>query len=252
MARFFTSLASLSISLIIPWASALAEVEVEAVASAQEGGYLMRIITGADPVVKLVMLILFAMSVVSWAIIVYKYKEMKRWKRESARFFDLFWRSTDLEELVVKSSLPPNPMQNIFKRGIVDLLKQRKGKRDENVSPERIRKEVDRATEDEIEKVERYVPFLATTGSTAPYIGLFGTVWGILGAFWKIGQAGTSSLAVVGPYIAEALIATALGLAAAIPAVIFYNFFVNRTRIFVRGIGEFSEDLLTRIDREYF
>ena len=107
-------------------------------------------------------------------------------------------------------------------------------------------------SEDEIAKIERYTPFLATTGSSAPYIGLFGTVWGILAAFWEIGKAGTSSLAVVGPYIAEALIATAMGLGAAIPAVIFYNFFVVRIRAFERDVDNFSEDLMDRISREYF
>ncbi len=233
----------------LPAIQAFAEIESK---PAESGGYLIRLIAGADPVVKLVMLMLVGMSVMCWAIIAFKFKEMKRSTQESDRFTELFWRSESLEDLVVKTAMPRNPMQTIFRKGIADVLKQKKSKTKSAVTMERLRKHVDRATEDEIAKIERYVPFLATTGSSAPYIGLFGTVWGILTAFWEIGKAGTSSLAVVGPYIAEALIATALGLAAAIPAVIFYNYFVTRIRTFQRGVGAFSEDLLDRINREYF
>lgn len=220
---------------------------------AESGGHLWRLIGGADPVVKLVMLVLVGMSVVCWAIIVFKYKEIKRSTVGSDRFHQRFWRSKNLDDLVTKSALPQNPMQTIFRKGITDLIRRHKGgPTEEPLTIDRVRQQVDRATEDEVAKIERYIPFLATTGSSAPYIGLFGTVWGILAAFWEIGKAGTSSLAVVGPYIAEALIATALGLAAAIPAVIGYNYFVTRIRGFTRHVGIFSEDLLDRIDREYF
>lgn len=227
-----------------------APIETKAVESS---GYLMHLITGADPVVKLVMLVLVFMSIVCWAIIAFKFNEMKQWSRHSNRFSDLFWRTEELEDLVVKSSFPTNPLQTIFRKGIADIIKERReSKRGSTLNAERIRKQVDRATEDEVARIERYIPFLATTGSSAPYIGLFGTVWGILSAFWNIGKAGTSSLAVVGPYISEALIATALGLAAAIPAVMFYNYFVTRIRNFTRHVDTFAEELLDRIDREYF
>jgi len=231
--------------------SAVAQVESQ---PTDVDSQLFRIIAGADPVVKLIMLLLVGMSIICWAIIAYKYNEMKVAKRNSARFIDLFWRTASLEALVAKSSFPANPFQTIFRKGISDLLKNRRStkKPSSQVSGNSIRKNVHRASEDEIARTERYIPFLATTGSSAPYIGLLGTVWGILEAFWRIGQAGTSSLAVVGPYIAEALIATALGLAAAIPAVIFYNFFVTRIRTFTRNIDTFSEDLLERIDQEFF
>ncbi len=243
--RLFTLIPALGLAT-----TAWAEVETK---TASSGSYLFRLIGGADPVVKLVMIILVGMSVMCWGIIAFKYKEMKRSTLESERFAELFWRSSSLEELVVKTSLPRNPLQTIFRKGIADLLKQKKEKKAEkNTSMERLRQQVDRATENEIAHAERYIPFLATTGSSAPYIGLFGTVWGILAAFWEIGKAGTSSLAVVGPYIAEALIATALGLAAAIPAVMAYNYFVTRIRTFTRGVGSFSEDLLERISHEYF
>ena len=232
--------------------TALAEVEIQT-APAESGGYLFRIIAGADPVVKLVMLVLVAMSIICWAIIAYKFNEMKQWSKQSRRFADLFWRTDDLEHLIVKAAMPTNPLQTIFRVGLSEIIQEKRdSKRQARLNPERIRKQVDRATDDEIAKIERYIPFLATTGSSAPYIGLFGTVWGILSAFWEIGRAGTSSLAVVGPSIAEALIATALGLAAAIPAVMFYNFFVTKIRSFTRHVDTFSDELLDRIDREYF
>ena len=105
---------------------------------------------------------------------------------------------------------------------------------------------------DALDKLEKRVPFLATTASITPFIGLFGTVWGIMMAFSNIGAQGSTDLSVVAPGIADALIATAVGLFAAIPAVIFYNFFVNRTRVFTREIQSFSEDLAHRIEKDYF
>lgn len=219
-----------------------------------EKGHILQILLGADPVVKLTLLILLSLSVTSWAIIVYKYKELKKLKSASMRFFDTFWKVPSLEDLLVKYGGQESPLSNIFRQAMTDLI--RKPKAGETKKPEAsvegTRRRIERAVENEIERVERYTPFLATTGSTAPFIGLFGTVWGILAAFWQIGRAGSSSLAVVGPFIAESLIATAVGLAAAIPAVIFYNFFVTRIRIFSRDIQSFSEDLAHRIEQDYF
>ncbi|MBI1910020.1 MAG: MotA/TolQ/ExbB proton channel family protein [Deltaproteobacteria bacterium] len=218
-----------------------------------ENGHLLQILWGADPVVKLTFMILVGFSIGCWAIIFYKSKEMKRWQLGSLRFAELFWRTTNLEELIKRGG-DDNPLSNIFRRGVSDLFR-RKGdssKESGTATAEIIRRKVERATEDEVERIERYLPFLATTGSFTPFIGLFGTVWGILTAFWKIGRAGSSSLAVVGPYLAEALIATAMGLAAAIPAAIFYNYFVRKTRTYIRQVENFSEDLLYRVEKEYF
>src|SRR4030095_5951201 len=117
---------------------------------------------------------------------------------------------------------------------------------------EHIKKNVVRATSDEVAKLEQMTPFLATTASASPFIGLFGTVWGILTAFWAIGRAGSTSLGTVGPYIAEALIATAVGLAAAIPAVIAYNYFVSKIKVLTKDIDDFGDDLVHRIEKEYF
>lgn len=211
--------------------------------AAAGNGHLFQIFWGSDPVVKLTLLVLISMSVVCWAIIVFKHKEINRLKESSLRFFESFLRSANLDEILKKHARPESPLSNIFRMVLSDLNRK--------TPLPQIRRKVERAVDDEIERIERYIPFLATTGSSAPFIGLFGTVWGILAAFWQIGRAGSTSLAVVGPFIAEALIATAFGLAAAIPAVIFYNHFVNKIRIFSRDIESFGEDLIIRLEREY-
>ncbi len=218
-----------------------------------EKNHIFQILWGSDPVVKLTLLLLLAMSVTCWAIIVYKYKEIGRLRDASRRFLDGFLRAGSVEEMLTKSS-SDQPFANIFRQAAAILFHKPSGQtaRPTDSSLDGIRRRIHRASEAEVERIERYLPFLATTGSTAPFIGLFGTVWGILAAFWQIGKAGSSSLAVVGPFIAEALIATAFGLAAAIPAVIFYNIFVGKTRIFAREIETFGDDLAARIARDYF
>ncbi len=215
-----------------------------------EQNHIFQILWDSDPVVKLTLLILLGFSVGSWAIVVYKYKELKKWRSAAAHFFEAFWRAPSLEELLAKSAGQENPLFNIFRTGISDVM--RKGKDSRKVTLSLVQRRIENAISMEEERIERYIPFLATTGSVAPFIGLFGTVWGILAAFWKIGKAGSSSLAVVGPYIAEALIATAVGLAAAIPAVIFYNIFVNQARSFLKDVNGFAEDLSQRIQQDYF
>lgn len=219
--------------------------------AAEGNSHLIQIFWGSDPVVKLTLLILLGMSVACWSIILFKHKEIRRLRQASVRFFEAFWRIHNLEELLGRSSGAESPLSNIFRVAVGDLFRKSKTEGRRTSGVDGIRRKVERAVEDEIERVERYLPFLATTGSSAPFIGLFGTVWGILAAFWQIGRAGSTSLAVVGPFIAEALIATAFGLAAAIPAVIFYNHFVTRIRIFVREIQNFGEDLIQRIEREH-
>ncbi|MBI2500809.1 MAG: MotA/TolQ/ExbB proton channel family protein [Deltaproteobacteria bacterium] len=215
-------------------------------AAASGNGHLLQIFWGSDIVVKLTLLTLLSLSIASWAIISFKQKEFKKLTLTSARFLEAFMRAQNLEDLLGKYSSIESPLSNIFRSAAGDLLK--KGtKKSSGLS---IRRRVEREIHEQIERIERYIPFLATTGSSAPFIGLFGTVWGILAAFWQIGRAGSTSLAVVGPYIAEALIATAVGLAAAIPAVIFYNYFVGRIRLLTREIENFGEDLIDRLERD--
>lgn len=208
---------------------------------------LVSLILHANTVVQLTLLLLLIFSVLSWAIIGSKHRQLKRAKNRSEKFYQMFWQSKTIDAIVQKGSFRKSPAFNVFKAG-VDTLRN-------NQNPQSIPmidKEIRRTTEDEISQMEYGVPFLATTGSAAPFIGLFGTVWGILNAFWKIGRTGASSLAIVGPHIAEALIATAIGLAAAIPAVIFYNLYVNKIRLISKDLLDFSDDLSGKIKREYF
>jgi biopolymer transport protein TolQ len=201
----------------------------------------------ADIVVKVALLLLFMFSIVSWAIIVMKHRQLKKFRSRTQQFLHSFWQSKTIEALAAKGAFRRSPVFSVFKSGVASLRDPDNAK-----NLPFVRRDIQRASENEIEQLEYYVPFLATTASVAPFIGLFGTVWGILNAFWKLGRGGSSSIAVIGPHIAEALIATALGLAAAIPAVIFYNFFVNKIRLLSRDISQFSDDLSHRIEKEYF
>ncbi|MFH1829206.1 MAG: MotA/TolQ/ExbB proton channel family protein [Pseudomonadota bacterium] len=208
---------------------------------------LFSLVLGSGPVIKVTLVLLVFFSVVSWAIIGSKFRQLKKIKNLSSRFYQLFWQAKSIDAIVAKGTFRKSPAFNIFKAG-VDTLR-------DNKSPgcaTHIDREIRRAAEVEIEQMEYGVPFLATTVTAAPFIGLFGTVWGILNAFWKIGRTGASSLAIVGPNIAEALITTALGLMAAVPALIFYNFYVNRIRLISKDLNDFADDLGVRIRREYF
>lgn len=218
---------------------------VEESTVSDSSGHVFSLLLHADPLVQFSLLILIAFSVVSWAIIFMKQKQLKHTHKRVGEFLGLFWKSGSIESMITRSTFKQSPLLNIFKSGLVSV------KEEKNTQITFIQKDIERQASEEVEQLEAYVPFLATTASVAPFIGLFGTVWGILQAFWKIGQAGSSSLAVVGPHIAEALIATAIGLAAAIPAVIFYNLFINKIRKLSRDIHQFSSDLTNRIEKEY-
>jgi biopolymer transport protein TolQ len=219
---------------------------------------VLHLIFSSDPVVKVALLILVFFSVTSWAIIFFKYSQVKKAKKSSEKFLDTFEKSGSIEEVLTKSTpTEGNPLYQIFSYGISDILKLRQLKSKDpgtraNLNLEHIRKNIRRAESDEMSRLEQFTSFLATTASACPFIGLFGTVWGILTAFWQIGQQKSSSLAVVGPYIAEALVATAIGLAAAIPAVIAYNYFVSRLKILGKDLNDFAIDLEHQIQREYF
>jgi biopolymer transport protein TolQ len=214
-----------------------------------EGGNhtLVSLFLNANIVVQITIIILLVFSVVSWGIIGSKHRQLKKAKEKSGKFYQYFWQSKSIEQFTAGAKFAKNPAYNIFKTGLMAVR--------ENQDPQNydiVEKEIRRAADDEVESMEYGVPFLATTGSAAPFIGLFGTVWGILHAFWKIGRTGTSSLAVVGPHIAEALIATAIGLAAAIPAVIFYNVYTNKIRLISKNLDNFSDDLIDRLQKEYY
>lgn len=224
----------------------------------REGQTVLHLVFSSDPVVKTTLLILVFFSVTSWAIIFYKFNQVKRAKRTSSKFLEVFDQSYSMQEVLTKTSpREGNPLYQIFSSGISDILRAQQMKaKDPTAKPrlniDHIRKNIRRAEGDEMHKLEQLTSFLATTASASPFIGLFGTVWGILTAFWAIGQQKSSSLAVVGPYISEALIATAVGLAAAIPAVIAYNYFVSKIRDLNKDLSDFSADLEHRIEKEFF
>lgn len=197
----------------------------------------------SDPVVKLALLILLIFSIGSWAIIFYKYRQLKKAQTDAQNFWGAFSQAKSMQDLGQMNR--SGPLYEIYATA-QDWKSRLKGRNRNNA----IAQKLSQTREEEIYKLEQYTPFLATTASTAPFIGLFGTVWGILTAFWAIGKAGSSSLATVGPYISEALIATAVGLAAAIPAVIAYNHFVHRTKTLVKMIDLFLDDLVIRLEDE--
>ncbi|MBF0106060.1 MAG: MotA/TolQ/ExbB proton channel family protein [Deltaproteobacteria bacterium] len=209
-------------------------------------------ILNADPVVKLTLLLLVFFSITCWAVIFFKSSQLMTAQKTSKSFWHRFSASPTLSDLVSVKSIRQGPLYEIFATGHVTLGKFKNAKVNKMSDYHRslLAQRMNQSREEEIYKLEQYVSFLATTASVAPFIGLFGTVWGILTAFMAIGKAGSSSLATVGPYISEALVATAIGLFAAIPAVIFYNYFVGKIRIINKMIDLFMEDFLIKSEQE--
>ena len=198
----------------------------------------------ADIIVKSVMLILIAFSVYSWAVIIDKFRLFKKINKSSEEFEEKFWNSKSAETFY--NSLPAkleDPMALVFKNAMENLLKK---KTKTNIS-ERTSALLENGIEKQMSKIDKGFIFLATVGSTAPFIGLFGTVWGIMNSFQSIAISRNTSLAIVAPGIAEALFATALGLLAAIPAVIAYNKFNNDSKKYSEKLENFSKRFLTII-----
>ena len=219
----------------------------------------MALLTGAGIVVKLVLILLVLFSVVSWAIILFKLFQVHRANSESVRFMDFFWKSKRFDAIASQVDRFPNsPLTVLFNEGYGELKKVVDGPGASNGSNilstdlggvENVSRALRRATNSEITRLEKYLTFLATTGSTSPFIGLFGTVWGIMTAFEGIGKTGSASLAVVAPGIAEALVATAIGLVAAIPAVMAYNHFQHKIRVLINEMDSFSTEFLNIVQR---
>lgn len=196
----------------------------------------IQLILQAGYVVKAVLLILLFFSVFSWAIIFYKHRYLSAAARESESFLRAFRTGRDVKGLLsAAKNLNLSPLANVFKSVYIE---EGRANKDE------VKRMLRRYEALEAAKLESYLTFLATTGSTTPFIGLFGTVWGIMNAFRGIGTTGSASLAVVAPGIAEALIATAVGLVAAIPAVIAYNYYLSRARRLIIEMEDFSEELI--------
>jgi biopolymer transport protein TolQ len=219
------------------------------VASGEAPGLLELMLT-ADPIVQLVLLGLIGMSLGCWAIIGLKFTSLRKAAAANKAFDDVFWKSKRLDTLYERSGeFADSPVAAVFIAGFKELERlTAAGSPDTGNNLDRALR---RATQQQVTDLEQHIPFLATTGSTAPFIGLFGTVWGILQAFLKLGAPGTSAtIQVVGPDIAHALVATAVGLVAAIPAVMAYNAFNAKIRVLVVDMENFSSDFLNLVKRK--
>jgi biopolymer transport protein TolQ len=213
------------------------------------------LISGASPTVKAVMALLAVMSIISWYIIGYKYLFVRRSARETELFVESFWRSKEIEQIYKHAqSMRHSPVSAMFLAGYAELAKlgqDPSSQRDRDADLAQIQRALHKAQTHETTKLETAIPFLATTGSAAPFIGLFGTVWGILISFREIGNMQSATLQQIAPLIAEALLATAIGLVAAIPAVMGYNYFVRRIRVQVSAMETFEQDYLNIIRRHF-
>ena len=220
-----------------------ADISSQAVGLASSADFsLINLFLRADVIVKSVIIILIACSIYSWAVIIEKFKLFKKINQSTEEFESKFWNSKSAESFY--NNLPSNledPMALVFKDAMQNLLKKR-SKTDLN---ERMTTMLETGIEKQMSKISKGYTFLATVGSTAPFIGLFGTVWGIMNSFQSIAISRNTSLAIVAPGIAEALFATALGLLAAIPAVIAYNKFNNDSILYSKKLENFSKRFLT-------
>ena len=216
-----------------------------------------RLFNQAHWIVKVVMILLAVMFVIGLYIIIYKTMYLRRASTESNRFLESFWKSRDIEQIYKQAQqLRNSPLSQMFVAGYTELAKlasDDKLKDDREGNLANIERALRRAQTVELTKLENGIPFLATTGSAAPFIGLFGTVVGILFAFLEIADStqGNASLKVVGPHIAEALFATAIGLVAAIPAVMAFNYFQRRIRVQRSEMETFEHDYLNIIKRHF-
>ena len=213
------------------------------------------LIASASLVVKAVMLLLVAMSLFSWYIIFYKSRYLAAANNQSEEFREHFWGSSDIEEVYQHAKeLDQSPESQMFRGGyneLARLQRQESWGKDADGDLESIERALMKAQLKATTRLESLTPFLATTGSAAPFIGLFGTVWGIMNSFKAIGAMKSASVQTVAPGIAEALIATAIGLLAAIPAVMAYNYFVRKIRLIEAEMENFSKDFLNTVRRNF-
>jgi biopolymer transport protein TolQ len=223
----------------------------------------IKLVSEGGAVVQIVLVILLLFSAVSWAIILYKFWQFSRAERQTKTFLDVFRKSSKFSEVhAICRTLTESPLTGLFQAGYGELNTQLRGPGGEArpasgaarptlKSLDGVDRALLRATTLEMNRLENKVTFLATTASITPFIGLFGTVWGIMDSFQAIGLAGSSSLGVVAPGIAHALVATAAGLFAAIPAVYFYNHFTHRVKHFSGDMDDFSLEFLNIAERNF-
>ncbi|HET6460378.1 MAG TPA: protein TolQ [Syntrophales bacterium] len=245
--------------------------EISSAAAVGFGGHfhgsVLNMILDAGLLVQFILLLLLLFSVVSWAIILVKYRTIKKVKKENIMFMDAYMNSNKLSDIFPQAKkYKYSTMAAVFQAGYTELVKITKVIRgssspresDESTLPQlelkgidNVERSLNKACSSEATRLESTLGFLATTGSASPFIGLFGTVWGIMDTFRGIGTRGSATLAVVAPGISEALIATAAGLAAAIPAVIFYNYYLNVVKNISVEMDNFASEILNIVERNY-
>jgi biopolymer transport protein TolQ len=214
--------------------------------SLKSGNSIFYLISTASPVVKFVLLLLLLFSVISWAIIIFKLVEYAKNRKDAKQFIDYFSKSKNFSDIQKFAHLSKNnPLARIFRQGYREISLQMEPRAEsETIDSQSVERSLIMASSSEISRLERLNGFLATTATVTPFIGLFGTVWGIMDSFMEIGRSGNANLATVAPGIAEALIATALGLFAAIPAVIFYNLLLNKLKVLISIMEDFILEFL--------
>ena len=231
-------------------------------AQAQEpafSGGVAGLIANSGWVARFVLALLLLFSLISWAIILYKGAALHRAHAQSDTFLDVFRKSSKFSEVnSVCPQLKSSPLVGVFQAGYLEVNQQVRGggaapagARPTVRSLESLSRSLARAAGVEVTRLERRLSFLATTASVTPFIGLFGTVWGIMEAFGDIGRTGSSSLAIVAPGISEALITTAMGLLAAIPAAVFFNFFNSRVKVLSAMLDDFALEFLNIVERNF-
>ena len=227
---------------------------------------ILEIITSSGPVVRGVLYLLILFSIISWAIIFYKFRQLRRARRESERFTVVFWETKNLSSIhTVSLEMRDSSTAQIFRAGYQELMRISRGRKQSQVQVEEqdsfgeieegglenVERAMRRAGREQLTRLERGLTFLATTASTAPFIGLFGTVWGIMNAFLGLSSTTTTTIQAVAPGIAEALIATAIGLVAAIPSVVAYNYFNDQVRVVSSEMENFLSEFLNIAERHF-
>lgn len=214
----------------------------------------------AKGVVLAVLILLLFFSVTSWFVIGYKWLGLRKAQGQSIKFLEAFWQSKRLDTIYqVSERLKRSPLSKVFRAGYIELSKLKNTGADQGKTMsgqlggiENVERALRRATTSEVTALEGLLPYLASVGSTAPFVGLFGTVWGIMEAFFQLNQASELSIQTVSGPIAEALIATAIGLMAAIPAVLAYNYYQSRVQVLTAEMENFSYDFLNIVKRHFF
>ena len=220
---------------------------------------LVKLLSASKGVTLVVVVALLAMVVLCFFVIFYKMIHISQAQSQSIKFLDQFWGSKRLDDIYrVAEQLKSSPLAQMFTAGYVELSKLKKGQYSEGSMHDKmedtanIERALNRARVSEMTKLENLLPFLATTGSAAPFVGLFGTVWGIMEAFLNIAAVGKAELGEIAQPIAEALVTTALALASAVPAVVAYNYFNRRLKVLSSEMQTFGSDYLNIVRRHFF